>query len=160
MLTTALTGGKELASNLELQLGGKESLMHGQAVWTSGVGDYKYLVHTVPPFFQDGDDADANRVLQKCYHESLSLSSDQLPSETDIRIACPLLGAGCRGFPSEEAIFHCAEALSELKIISSSAVDGDKHAINGLTLAFGVPSLDVREEMIKAFDNKINFRAL
>mmetsp|Transcript_41274 Transcript_41274/g.99434 ORF Transcript_41274/g.99434 Transcript_41274/m.99434 type:complete len:175 (-) Transcript_41274:569-1093(-) len=153
-------GGKELASDLELQLGGKERINEGQAVWTTGVGDYKHLIHTVPPFFHDGGDARENRLLQTCYQTSFGLAVDRLPSESDIRIACPLLGAGCRGFPSEEAVFHCAEAISDLKMTSSTVVDGDRNAIKRLTFAFGVPSQGIREEMIKACDNRINFTAL
>jgi O-acetyl-ADP-ribose deacetylase (regulator of RNase III) len=144
-----------------LQLGGNERIDEGQSVWINGVGDYKHLIHIVPPFFNNGgDDARENRLLQTCYQTSLSLAADRLPSETDIRIACPLLGAGCRGFPSEEAIFHCAEALSDLKLTLSTPVDGDKSTIKGMTLAFGVPSQDIREAMIKAFDNRITFTAL
>ncbi|CAJ1950347.1 unnamed protein product [Cylindrotheca closterium] len=153
-----LAGGKELAANLKLQLGGKERIVEGQAVWTNGVGDYKHLIHTVPPFFDNSDDDHSeNRLLQNCYQTSLSLATDRLPSETDIRIASPLLGAGCRGFPLEEAVFHCAEALSDLNMTISTAVDGGTNAIKGLTLAFGVPSQDIREEMIKAFESRINF---
>jgi len=143
-------GGKKLASRLETQLESRERIDEGQAVYTVGVGAYKHLVHTIPPFFRANDSGE-NRLLQNCYQASLNVAADQMTFEKDTRIACPLLGAGCRGFPRSEAVFHCAEALSNLKMTSSTAALDETKRV---TLAFGIPSHDVRERMINAFDTR------
>lgn len=147
---TVLKGGKKLASRLETQLESRERIDEGQAVYTVGVGAYKHLVHTIPPFFRANDSGE-NRLLQNCYQASLNVAADQITFEKDTRIACPLLGAGCRGFPRSEAVFHCAEALSNLKMTSSTAALDETKRV---TLAFGIPSHDVRERMINAFDTR------
>jgi len=152
-------GGKELASELKSQLNGKERINEGQAVWTNGVGDYEYLLHTVPPFYSEDDDAGANHLLQRCYQESLVLATaNQDIRRSDIRIALPLLGAGCRGFPLDEAIFHCVESLSDLNAIPGISYAGDN--TKGVTMAFGIPTQDVRLKMIDAFDTRTDFTAV
>jgi O-acetyl-ADP-ribose deacetylase (regulator of RNase III) len=151
-------GGKALARELESQLANRKRIDEGQAVWTGGVGEYRYLVHTVPPFFSESNDDETNIVLQKCYRNSLQLvSSNPLLNNADeIRVACPLLGAGCRGFSHEEAIFHCVRAIADWTCdpngASSSQLSGD----NGkrINLVFGIPSKEVRSTMIQALDSE------
>jgi O-acetyl-ADP-ribose deacetylase (regulator of RNase III) len=135
-------GGKALAQELQSHgSDGNEIIVNeGQAVWTSGVGDYSYLVHTVPPFFDNNDAKQANRLLQDCYHNSLQLASSKLQETTKdtIRIASPLLGAGCRGFPLEDAVDHCVQALCDFQ------------SDQKLTLAFGIPTEQVRNILLES----------
>lgn len=156
-------GGATLAKELESELEKRIRVDEGQAVWTTGVGDYLHLVHTVPPFFSDTDASDSNILLQKCYQNSLqlALSNPVLEKDDEIRIACPLLGAGCRGFPRDEAIVHFMSALSDWTHDDgdsfSSRQSGD--GLKKLSLVFGIPSGEVRSKVIEALDSELGHQS-
>lgn len=77
----------------------------GSAVRTGRLGDtYRAVVHTTPPFYREPD---AARLLRRCYESALILSPDD-----ESTIACPLLGAGARGFPESMACQVAAEAVA------------------------------------------------
>ena len=82
----------------------------GTAVRTTAGRDklgqaYKAIIHTAPPFYRQHsfdnpqDDDDPALLLHQCYTSALN----QL-QPTDGRVATPILGAGCRGFPLDEAL--------------------------------------------------------
>lgn len=87
----------------------------GTAVRTTAGQDklgqaYKAVVHTAPPFFRHPDNLQDNpaALLHSCYKSAL----DQL-EPGDRRVATPLLGAGCRGFPMTEAMEIAVQATQE-----------------------------------------------
>merc|ERR1711957_449144 len=75
--------------------------------------EYDMIVHTVPPFYKyshlDKPNVSPEHLLAQCYRNALRVSfeegkfQDKREHESR-RIACPLLGAGGRGFPIETAI--------------------------------------------------------
>ena len=87
--------------------------------------EYDRIVHTVPPFYEhpngqeeeEEEDDDPNlALLSNCYRNSLRLceqftqqDSSNSTSSSSLRIACPLLGAGGRGFPLQEAVMVAAK---------------------------------------------------
>ena len=122
----------------------------GNAVVTSAPGELEFdnLIHTVPPFYNQTD----NSLLRDCYTNSLTKAVEILKQGNEnncIRVACPLLGAGCRGFPQEEAIHVAAEAAIEWKHQGTSS-----QGTGSIALAFGIPSTEIREELIEAITNE------
>jgi O-acetyl-ADP-ribose deacetylase (regulator of RNase III) len=83
----------------------------GDAVVTSaGSGklreSYEKIVHTTPPFFKYHENP--RGALRSCYTKAL-----QRAFEEGERVATPLLGAGARGFPIDEAVSVAATAAGE-----------------------------------------------
>lgn len=81
--------------------GGGEACPVGQVVLTSAGGlkpAYEVIVHTTPPFFKH--DSDPTNNLRSCYKNSLQAAFTRKHS----RVACPLLGAGARGFAEPSAV--------------------------------------------------------
>jgi O-acetyl-ADP-ribose deacetylase (regulator of RNase III) len=83
----------------------------GEAVVTSAGYDtlseyYDKIVHSTPPFFKFHDNP--REALQSCYLNAL-----QVAFKEGERVATPLLGAGARGFPHDEAIHVAANAARE-----------------------------------------------
>ena len=83
----------------------------GHAVVTSSGSDtlreyYEKIVHTTPPFFLHHDDPKG--ALYSCYQNAL-----QVAFKEGERVATPLLGAGARGFPIDEALSVAASAAGE-----------------------------------------------
>lgn len=121
------------------------SIREGQAV-LSGAGSeelkeqFLQIIHTVPPFYNQTE----NNLLRDCYEECFNIAESLenvhlINQEDGIRIACPLLGAGCRGFPVEEAIHLAAESVSEWSKL--------EHASSKqITIAFGIPSGEIRKQ--------------
>ena len=145
--------------------------------------NYQYIIHTVPPFYNHPvsapqDDADstesttstAKRLLAASYRNILELirKSEALVLDPSLdvnsrrgfplklvenytiplKIACPLLGAGCRGFPLEEAVQVAAQTLVEWQYQQYDT------KVVPLTLAFGIPSNQIRERLMDALDQE------
>lgn len=64
--------------------------------------EYDAIVHTTPPFFKC--EHDAEMLLAKCYQSVFETAFVQYN-----RVAMPLIGAGCRGFPEDIAVRIAAE---------------------------------------------------
>ena len=97
------------------QLSGKDACPIGTAVRTTAGKDklreaYDSIIHTVPPFYNHPDtpNDDPLELLHQCYMNALGKLE---PS--DARVAAPLLGAGCRGFPMDEAMSVATRATKE-----------------------------------------------
>jgi O-acetyl-ADP-ribose deacetylase (regulator of RNase III) len=141
-----------------------------------------YIVHTVPPFYTtttkniDNDDGDDDilhhqqqqqqqqlAVLESCYETSLQLirnKSNKLDNNntamsSTIRVACPLLGAGCRGFPEDQAIQVAANAAASLLVMTKVEEDASTTA-QPITLAFAIPNGELRKALIEKIDETVN----
>ena len=122
----------------------------GQAVSTPPGGkllaaEYDKIVHTVPPFYAH-DSCNPEDELFQCYERALTVSEEHLATQAEglpLRIACPLLGAGARGFPLETSIDIAARASLQWR---------DEHESHGrpTVLAFGIPQMDVASKLIDA----------
>ncbi len=141
-------GGRQLQSACQERLRDLriDRIEEGQALATPAVGnlatstDFRYIVHTVPPFFDQTD----NSLLAACYRNSLELAStlaqtalntsgrrdvhgqgDSVLLDCDhnqVRVACPLLGAGCRGFPLQEAVDVAARSLVDWLLLCDQSL--------------------------------------
>jgi O-acetyl-ADP-ribose deacetylase (regulator of RNase III) len=138
-------GGWQLQAALQwyrLRAVGAEACPIGSAVrTTAGSGSklseaYETVIHTPPPFYHyppDSHNKSPAELLSQCYASAL----DQLePSET--RIATPLLGAGCRGFPLDVALAVAAEATVQWC---------RAHPDRDVTVAFALLEQDWAEQM-------------
>jgi O-acetyl-ADP-ribose deacetylase (regulator of RNase III) len=162
-------GGPSLAHELEGKM-----CREGQALLTSSgsselATQYPYILHTVPPFYDLTD----NGLLASCYRNALDQilihssssskemilipdSSSTTTTSSSIRVACPLLGAGCRGFPVEEAIEVAAKSLVAWMM---QPPDGDEeertnNTIPDIALAFAIPSGEIREQLIEGIERE------
>jgi O-acetyl-ADP-ribose deacetylase (regulator of RNase III) len=165
-------GGQPLAQECQGKM-----CPEGQAIVTSVDGgselakQYPYILHTVPPFYNLTD----NGLLASCYTNALdqvqiiaassssSSSSKEMittaDSSSSIRVACPLLGAGCRGFPVEEAIEVAAKSLVEWMMEPNDIDDDDNEeetttTIPPISLAFAIPSGEIREQLIEGIERE------
>lgn len=160
-------GGKDLQRQLQqvLQENGVSQLKEGEAVLTStaNIGTiqettgYQYIIHAVPPFYNDEhntaisrDGTSTKEVLAETYRNAIRIAaSEWAPQINDdtyrIRVATPLLGAGCRGFPVDAAIDVAATTLFG----SLSSME----TTTPVTLAFAIPTGDTRQRLVDAFDD-------
>jgi len=129
---------------LRIQCMMKDEVPVGQAVSTGPGGrklrqEYNLIVHTVPPFYKYHEDPE--RYLAECYRNSLQLAFAKAASGTTHRVACPLLGAGGRGFPLDMAI----------RIAATESVGWrDNEGCKNQALAFGIPDEAIARTLIAA----------
>jgi len=135
----------------------------GNAVFTPSGGaklsqEYDTIVHTVPPFYKhshlDNPGVDPEDLLAECYRSVLRLSSEGkfVDNRQPLRIACPLLGAGGRGFPVETAIQIAATESVRWRDERNLTLDGNtNHQPN--VLAFGIPQIHIAERLITAISD-------
>ena len=114
----------------------------GNAVVTSaGSGklrdSYDAIVHTTPPFFKYHDNPLG--ALHSCYATAL-----QKAFEKGERVATPLLGAGARGFPIDEAISVAATAAKEWCEVSDESQQ---------VLIFGLQEVGHANQLIYTLEN-------
>jgi O-acetyl-ADP-ribose deacetylase (regulator of RNase III) len=163
-------GGKQLLKVCQDTIRQQPSMTtiipEGQAVYTPAVGNlstetqYNHIIHCVPPFYDKENnatnkDVSSSILLADTYRNSLHAVStivrqEQGNNNSTIRVACPLLGAGCRGFPVEEAIEVAAKTLFSDGNEQEQQSD-DKEGTD-IVLAFGVPSGEIRNQMVGAFN--------
>ena len=156
-------GGVRLAAECKLKglmRGGGVTCPEGTSIVTSPGGselraEYDHIVHTVPPFFKHPpkEDCDVVEMLRSCYRSSLDLAFDtfEYGSVEEQRVAAPLLGAGCRGFPvdiaikvaAEESVKWMHQPLDECDISSEA---GQK------VVAFGLLEDDTALKLIDAIE--------
>jgi O-acetyl-ADP-ribose deacetylase (regulator of RNase III) len=137
---------KQLLSNHSTTTGQPCPVGAAVGTWYSGPElEYDQIVHTTPPFYDKYHDNDTttndnntntpnhHQLLQQCYRNALSLafattstpSSEDGRHEHERRVACPLLGAGARGFPSTVAIQIAAEQAWEWQRATQPQDDDD-----------------------------------
>ena len=108
----------------------------GQAVKTvHGSAELKksfdIIIHTSPPFFKYHNDS--IEMLRQCYKSSILHAFSESVTR---KVAIPLIGAGCRGFPLATAL-NVAASESTLWKDSESSCTKDP-----CTIAFGLPDGD------------------
>jgi O-acetyl-ADP-ribose deacetylase (regulator of RNase III) len=119
----------------------------GEAVMTSAGSErlaltYNHVIHTAPPFYRHTDDKENPEcALRACYANSLRLA------ENHDRIATPILGAGCRGFPMDVAFDIAAESSV------AWCRDGSNHT-KQQTLSFGLLEAEWANELTRLIDSK------
>ena len=142
---------------------------------------YDEIIHTVAPFFNaassaeiqdlsyreddvvnDNDKHDPERILRQCYTNSMDIATNSLKLRNQqngkgapsVRVASPLLGAGCKGFPKDVAILVAASSAAEWlhgheDITSASSATAD------ITLAFGIPEPTTAKLLVEALQDEI-----
>jgi O-acetyl-ADP-ribose deacetylase (regulator of RNase III) len=142
------------------EAGGDDRCPVGCAVSTPPGGtrlaaEYNRIVHTVPPFYEHYD-GDPNEALSNCYRNALTLCEQSLrDGYSSLRIASPLLGAGGRGFPLQEAVAIAAKESLRWRDATHEDTDDTKERV----LSFGIPQMDVATrfiEMLKHLDDNYN----
>lgn len=96
------------------------------------------IIHTAPPFYSY--DQPSSRMLRSCYRSSLELAF----STGEIKVACPLIGAGARGFPLEIAI---EVAASESIRWRDGPLNDNNFNTENQVLLFGIPDPEVGERL-------------
>ena len=85
------------------------SIAVGDAAYTPAFGlDAKYVIHTVGPYWQDGEHGEKD-LLRSCYKKSLELA-DKLDCKS---IAFPLISTGVYKFPKGEALHISLSVIQE-----------------------------------------------
>lgn len=112
--------------------------------------EYDRIIHTSPPFYKyDNGDKDPSKRLKHCYRSALDLAF----SYDDVkRVACPLIGAGARGFPLEIAIDVAVSELSIWGGRSYQRSDGE-HVASINTVAFGIQELSTAEKLARSIED-------
>eukprot|EP00977_Amphora_coffeiformis_P018251 scaffold6345_cov155-Amphora_coffeaeformis.AAC.3 len=94
---------------------GREPCPTGTAVRTTAGKDrlneaYDSVLHTAPPFYRrpEHPNDDPTQQLYQCYRNALNLLESH-----DERVATPILGAGCRGFPMDVASTIASQAIRD-----------------------------------------------
>ncbi|MDR2571062.1 MAG: macro domain-containing protein [Oscillospiraceae bacterium] len=80
----------------------------GSAVATEGFALSKYIIHTVGPVWQGGNNNERN-VLYACYRNSLKLAK-KLKCNS---ISFPLISAGIFGYPNDKALRVAVKAIGD-----------------------------------------------
>jgi len=103
----------------------------GEALITGGYNlPARYVIHTVGPIFHMMDPGQAERLLIRCYENSLKLAVDKKL----FSIAFPAISCGAYGYPIEKAcrvavdavIRHLQTNIEIQKVIFALFSDGDK----------------------------------
>ena len=103
------------------------------------------IVHTVPPFYHHHPGNDPEHYLLEAYRNSLSVAFGQ--GRDEIRVACPLLGAGGRGFPLDVAIRVAGQASRCW--LDQDVGDDSIGEHQQYTLAFGIPDMEIAEQLLE-----------
>lgn len=138
----------------------------GHAVMTGPGGSelqehFDALVHTVPPFYDHHPNPE--HYLLEAYRNSLAVAFDNttatnrqkesLSSSSSLRAACPLLGAGGRGFSESIAIQVAGQAsqrwLQGEDARSENPTEGQDDNQEH-TLAFAIPDIEIAEQLLDA----------
>ena len=192
-------GSKELQIECEKAIRANSgSLLEEGAACVTNSGNekltdqYSYICHTIPPFYSDGDSVNNHidntnissrsqeGILESCYRNSfgriLQHHHQQQLQPTILRIACPLLGAGCRNFPEAVAIDVAAksatksmfegenqekennESSTQTKMTTTNSSPSSiipQQTSSSIVVAFVIPSSEIRKKLIDAIDRHI-----
>jgi O-acetyl-ADP-ribose deacetylase (regulator of RNase III) len=100
---------------------------------------YDEIIHTAPPFFKH--DEKPFEALRDCYVAAFELSF-----QNSNKVACPLIGAGARGFSVDDALdIAVSESLFWKKA-------GGKEDNTGRRLMFGIPDIKTAEKFVRMME--------
>lgn len=153
-------GGLSLAMEIKLLPvlhGEDERCPVGRAVatspgWRSELSkEYNAIIHTVPPFYSHFPEGNPEESLSRCYREACILAFQEAAKKAEstkgndtLRVAVPLIGAGCRGFPCNVAVEIAAKEAVRWR--------NDVGSRKGQVLAFGVPDPTVAEDLVNEIE--------
>lgn len=156
-------GGSKLALECKLKYYMYGGCPVGTSIETSPGNEklrqcYDRIIHSTPPFYKYNDGKDPKVSLQECYRSAFDLGfrndavgggyddNDVFDEKIDaLKIACPLLGAGARGFPIDVAI---DVAVNESwKWLRREEGEMPYNQI----VAFGIPDKDIASLLVKEF---------
>jgi O-acetyl-ADP-ribose deacetylase (regulator of RNase III) len=137
-------GGTKLAFECKFIQTLKGGCPTGQAVATTHGSDnltrvYPRIIHTSPPFYND---VDSLQSLKRCYNSSFTLA---FSFEDVQKVACPLIGAGARGFPYKDAI-----AIASSQVLEWQKHERDETKQYEQTIAFGIPDVTIATQLVDA----------
>lgn len=130
-------------------MGGSNDVIcaEGDCMWTSHGGDDSSplerlypdgILHTVPPFYKEHSPEEARRLLQECYHSVLDWVSADMKKRSDgsaYHLAVPLIGAGARGFPVDDAIYSAVQACRTWKNTIPTSDDISNEAVSPMDVS-------------------------
>jgi len=145
-------GGIRLSMECKLIKSFRGGCPTGKAVSTSQGNEalqkvYDGIIHTAPPFY--AHDENPIEALQSCYRSSFDIAFDGA-----VRVACPLIGAGARGFPVTEAT-HIA-ASESLAWRDTEDTEGDENREKAIV--FGIPDLSIAENLVQSLESKNQYK--
>lgn len=161
-------GGPKLAFECKMIHFFKGGCEVGNAIETSPGGEalykcYDRIIHTTPPFFKDqnneSNDKNENRnrstteTLHQCYKSALKYAFEGGNQRQEIKVACPILGAGARGFPYDVAINVAAYEGREWLEMDNNECDSKWEQLPHSTLAFGIPNPDIAELLVQTLND-------
>jgi O-acetyl-ADP-ribose deacetylase (regulator of RNase III) len=113
--------------------------------------NYDRIIHVTPPFFKYHDDnINPIDVLHQCYRSALDLAFEK----NNQKVACPLIGAGARGFPYNVAISVAVnESRKWLRSCNSSDRSRD---VDCSSLLFGIPDPKIADIFVQTFNDLEN----
>lgn len=140
-------GGSKLAFECKFIQTWKGGCPTGHAVATSHghnnlVRMYPRIIHTSPPFYND---VESFENLKRCYNASFALAF----SYDDVhKVACPLIGAGARGFPYKDAI-----SIASSQVLEWQNQERDETYYEQ-SIAFGIPDSTIATQLVDALGCK------
>ena len=162
-------GGPKLAFECKMINVFKGGCPVGNAVETSPGSDslykcYDRIIHTTPPFFQncnnesndkskDGITRNTTEILHQCYKSALKIAFEGGNQTQEIKVACPIIGAGARGFPYDVAVNVAAHESREWLGMDNNECSDKNDQSPHLTLAFGIPNPDVAELLVQTLND-------
>jgi len=153
-------GGMRLRAECKLKSAlamGNDACPVGTSVVTSPGGpelraEYDSIVHTVPPFYAHHPSGNVDELLRSCYRTSFELAFGTGIANNQ-RVAVPLLGAGCRGFPLDTAIQIAAEeSVRWLDTTAVSSVDVNDEQEEEEVVAFGLLEDTVASKLVTTIE--------
>ena len=156
-------GGTKLAMECKLKYYMTGGCPVGTSVETSPGNEklqqcYDRIIHSTPPFFKHNGDEDPILSLRKCYRSAFDLAFGNDVSVRNsslhdddiidvVKVACPLLGAGCRGFPVDIAIdIAVNESWKWLRRSVHKDVGYNQ------VVAFGIPDKEIASSVVNEFN--------
>ena len=169
-------GGIRLSAECKLKGllrgGGSAACPEGTSIVTSAGGpelqaEYDNIVHTVPPFFKHPphEDCDVVEMLRKCYRSSIDLAFGNFGDgiAKDQRVAVPLLGAGCRGFPVDIAVKVAAEESAKWmhsSLDDGAAISSEESGSGQQVIAFGLLEEGIARQLIDGIEESYSSNIL
>ena len=119
---------------------------------TELVDRYFKVVHTAPPFYDSSRKDESIRLLEECYNSSVKMAFDSIHwrgHDGPRVVACPLIGAGARGFPIDIAI----EAASRQSLNWLNDDNDENKCSQDELLVFGIMEEYIAKDIVNALES-------